>query len=82
MSVIYRLTEDNNWLNILEGSCITEERYNTIHYLSKSLFEPVAEFELKDFIEYKNELYCIEKGIEKILFYNDRELKVFLDKIQ
>lgn len=73
--------EDDRWLNLLEGSCISEEKYNTVHYLSKSLFEPVQEFELRDFIEYKNELYCIDKGIEKVLFYNERELQNFLNKL-
>lgn len=79
--ILYRLMEDNRWLNLLEGSCISEEKYKEVYYISKPLFEIVEEIEIKDMVEYVNEGYCIDKGVEKILFYNERELQNFLNKL-
>lgn len=78
--ILWRLTEDDRWLQLPEGACITDEKFKSIHYLSKPLFEPIQEFEIKDFIEYENEVYCMEKGIEKVLFYTQSELQKFLEK--
>lgn len=75
----YRLIQD--WGAMLEGSCITEEQYNKVYYLDRSLFEVINDYELKDMLEYKDEKYCINNGIETMLFYNDVELDIFLNKL-
>lgn len=79
--ILWRLTEDCRWLQMLEGSCITEEKYSGVFYTDKALFEPIQDYERKDMIEYSDESYCIIHGIECVLFYNEKELENFLKKI-
>lgn len=79
--ILYRLTEDCRWLNLLEGSCITEGKFKQVYYTDKALFEPVMAIERQDLIEYKNEEYLAEKGIECMLFYNQQELIKFMEKV-
>lgn len=79
--ILYRLTEDCRWLNLLEGSCITEEKYDKVYFTDKSLFEPIQEYEKKDMIEYDDSEYCLLNGIECVLFYTQKELEKFLEKI-
>jgi hypothetical protein len=74
----YRLTQDHEGL--LEGSTISEEKYKGIGYLSKCYFEPIEEYQLQDMIEYEDSIFCIENGIDRILFYNEHEQYVFLNK--
>lgn len=76
--MIWRLTRD--WEGLTEGSCISDVQYGKIYYLDKCLFEPIQDFEKKDMIEYQNETYCIENGLECILFYTPNELNRFLEK--
>lgn len=77
--IYYRLSQDHEGLP--EGATISEERYKKVGYLSRCYFDPLDEYELKDFIEYVNEGYCIENGIDKMLFYNKQELNNFLTKM-
>lgn len=79
--ILWRLYEDNRHTGLLEGSCISEEKYKEVFFSDKCLYSPIQEFEIRDFIEYKDDEYCIKKGIEKMLFYNERELQKFLEKI-
>lgn len=79
--ILYRLTEDSNRLNLLEGSSISEERYKAIFFTDRCLFEPIQGYERKDMKEYNDESYCVIKNIECMLFYNDKELEMFLCKI-
>lgn len=50
--ILFRLTEDCRWLNLLEGSCVTEEKYSTVYFSDKVLFEPIQEYEISDMIKY------------------------------
>jgi hypothetical protein len=79
--ILWRLDEDSRWAGLLESSCISEERYKSVYYTDKPLYSPIQDFEVQDLIEYKDEAYCIEKGIEKVLFYTQNELDLFLNKI-
>ena len=79
--ILYRLTEDCRWLDLLEGSCITEDKFKQVYYTDKALFEPIQEYEKQDMIEHKDDEYCDAKGIECILFYTQNELEKFLQKI-
>lgn len=79
--ILYRLMEDSKWLNLLEGSCITEAKFKQVYYLEKPLFEPIQDFEKADMVEYNDSEYCTEKGIETVLFYTQSELEKFLLKI-
>lgn len=79
--ILYRLLEDCRWLNLLEGSCITEERFKGVFYTDRALFEPIQEYEIKDLIKYDNPDYCIANGIECMLFYTQNELEKFLLKL-
>ena len=81
MIVYWRAAEDLKWLGILEGMCISEERYKGIYYTDKSFFQPIQEYELKDMIEYKDVEFCALNNIERIAFYNQYELDEFLRKI-
>jgi hypothetical protein len=74
----YRLVQSREGLP--EGATITEDKFKGIPYLSKCYFEPIPDYQLVDYIEYKNENYCIENGIDKMLFYNEIELDLFLKK--
>lgn len=77
--ILYRLIQ--NCGGLMAGSCITEEKYKSVYYLDKPLFEPIQEFEIKDMIEYKDEGYCILNGIDKMLFYTPTELNIFIEKL-
>lgn len=79
--ILWRLDEDSEWLGLLEGSCITEEKYKQVYYLDKCLFSPIQSFERADLIEYKEVDYLSEKGIEAVVFYTPNELEKFLLKI-
>lgn len=79
--ILWRLEEDNVWQNLLEGSCITEERYNEVYFTDKCLFSPIQEYEIKDMIKYDDESYCKLNGIEMMLFYTQKEYENFLEKI-
>jgi len=81
MNILYRLTEDNNWLKLLEGSCLTEGKYKQVYYLDKISFEEIQDFERKNMIEYKDDEYMAEKGIEAVLFYTQKELEKFMEKL-
>lgn len=76
----YRLIQDHEGL--LEGSTISEDKFKGIGYLSKQMFEPIDEFELKDMIELDNQSYCLNNGVDKLLFYGQHELDNFLTKIE
>lgn len=76
--MMYRLTQDHGGL--AEGSCITEDKFKSVYYLDKPFFEIIQEFEIKDLIPCENEAYCIENGIDAVLFYNEHELNNFLTK--
>lgn len=76
--ILYRLTEDLG--GIPEGACVSLSVFNSVYYLDRPLFEPVSEFEKKDFIEYKDEDFCNSLGIECLLFYTEIELQKFIDK--
>lgn len=75
--VYYRLTQD--WDGLPNGACISEAVFRNVYYLDKSLFEPIQDVEITDMIEYVDEGYCIRNGIEKLLFYTEFELQLFLD---
>lgn len=77
----YRLMEDCRWLNLLEGSCITEERFKKVFFTDKALFEPIQEYEIEGMIKYDDENYCVLNTIEFMLFYTQKELEKFLQKI-
>lgn len=62
------------------GSCITEDKYRSVYYLDKPLFEPIAEYEVRDMIKYDDEKLCINLGVEFMLFYTPLELEMFLNK--
>lgn len=79
--ILWRLDEDSRWTGLKEGSCISDEKYKSVYYLDKCLYSPIQDFEVRDFIEYKDEVYCMEKGIEKMLFYTQNELEIFLIKL-
>lgn len=74
----YRLVQDHEGLPT--GATITEDKFKSVGYLSKPYFELVEDYEIVNFIEYKNEGFCIENGIDKMLFYNGQELDRFLIK--
>lgn len=74
----FRLVQDHEGLPA--GATITEDKFKGIGYISKVFFEPIDEIQLIDFIEYKNDSFCIENGIDKMLFYNGQELDRFLIK--
>ena len=76
--ILMRLTEDNRWLNLKEGSCITEEQFKLVYYSDKCLFEAISEIDRKEMIEYENEAYCLNHNIECMLFYTKNELDKFL----
>lgn len=78
--IYYRLVQDHEGMPA--GATITEDKFKSVPYLSKCYFEPVDQFQLKDFIEYENEVFCIENGIDKMLFYTEYELNNFLSKKQ
>jgi len=78
---LYRLMEDSERLNLLEGSCITEDLFSKVYYLDRPIFEVVQDFEITDLIKYNNEDYISEKGIECMLFYNQQEIAKFMEKI-
>ena len=77
--IIYRLCEDCE--GVLEGSCISEGKYKQVYYLHKPLFEPIGEEDKKGMIEYKDETYCLQHGLECLLFYNQKEIDKFTEKI-
>lgn len=79
--ILYRLTEDCRWLDLLEGSCVTEDKFKLVFFTDKALFEPIQEFEKQDMVKYEDDEYCMLKGIECILFYTQKELEKFLEKI-
>lgn len=69
---------DQKWGGLPAGSCITDEKYKLIYYLDRCLFSPIQEFEIVDMIEFKDEMFCIENGIDRLLFYTKLELELFL----
>lgn len=80
--VLYRAVQDLIWVGLLEGFCISEGKFKSIYYTDKPLLEVIQEYEVKDMIEYKDEVFCIEHGIEKVLFYLQNELDLFLKKVE
>lgn len=74
--ILWRLRDDH--LELKAGSCITDGQFKSLFYLDKAMWEPIQEYEQADLLEYENEVYCIEKGIQKMLFYNEQELYEFL----
>lgn len=74
----YRLVQDHE--GVPEGATITADKFNGIPYLSKCYFEPIEELDIRDMIEYENETFCMENGIDKMLFYTQKELDNFLTK--
>ena len=76
--ILYRLMQDLG--GIPEGACLRENVFQDVYYLDKTLFEPISEFEVKDFIEYKDTELCRNLGIECILFYTEFELQRFIEK--
>ena len=76
--MVYRLVMDYD--GILEGSCIKEEQFKNVLFRDKCLFEPVHDIEAATMIEYKDEEYCADNCIEKMLFYTTREFDEFLRK--
>lgn len=78
MQVYYRLIQDFGGLPA--GACITEDKFKGVYYLDKPLFEPINEFEIEDMIRYDDEKYCINLGVELLLFYTPLELELFLNK--
>ncbi len=79
--MVWRLTEDCRWLGLLEGSCVSEDKFKQVYYTDKALFEPITEEERKGLISYDDDVYCLAMGIEVVLFYTQNELKIFLSKI-
>lgn len=79
--LLYRLDENLAWLQLLEGSCITESQYKKVFYSDRCLFSVIQDFERKDMVEYKDEEYCREKNIECVLFYNEKELEKFMQNL-
>jgi hypothetical protein len=76
--MMWRLTQYHEGLP--EGATISEAKFAGIGYLSVCYFEQIQDFEIRDMVEYDNPTYCIENGIDKMLFYNERELDLFLTK--
>lgn len=70
--------ENSKWNDLLEGECITEQRYRTIYFTDKCLFEPIQESEVSQMYKFDNEMYCDLKGIECALFYTQAELDNYL----
>lgn len=79
--ILWRLDEDNRGQRLLEGSCITEERYKQVYFTDKCLFSPITGIERKEMIEYNDETYCAANGIECCLFYTKKEYEKFLEKL-
>ena len=77
--ILYRLVQD--WHDIPEGACITQEKYRLVYYTDRALFEPISDYEVQDMIEYEDKDYCAGIGIERLLFYTEFELQKFVDKI-
>lgn len=80
MIVYYRLVQD--FRGLMEGSCIKESDYESIYFLHKCLFEHLTERNMNEMVKWEDKKYCQNAGIEFMLFYNERELNLFLDKIQ
>lgn len=79
MTIFYRLVQD--FKEKYEGSVISEHDFKSIYFLDKPLFEVLTEQELKTMIRYEEPEYLKEKNIEVMTFYNQKELDLFLDKI-
>ncbi len=77
--MIYRLTQDIGGL--YEGSCVSENDYMRVGFHNKCLFEPISEEEVNSMIKYNDKEFCMDNSIDFLLFYNDRELNRFLNKI-
>lgn len=76
--MVYRLLQD--WKGKMEGSCISEEKYMSVFYRDKYLYEPIID--KNGLIEYRDENYCSINGIECMLFYSNLEYIQFLNKVQ
>lgn len=75
--VYYRLTQ--NFDGLPNGSCISEATFKNVYYLDKPLFEPISEVDIKEMIEYVDKGFCSRNGIERLFFYTEQELKLFLE---
>ena len=76
--IVYRASEDYD--GFLEGSCISEAQYENVYFADKVLWDRIEEFERMDMIEYQDEVYFAENGIQCLLFYTESELNNFLEK--
>lgn len=74
--MLWRLVQ--NWNGLLEGSCITDAAYSKLYYADRILYEPISENDI--LIEIKNEKYCNENNVEKLLFYTKKEVDKFNDE--
>lgn len=79
MEILYRLEQD--WNGMIKGWCIMEGKYNGVYYLDKPLFSLLTEDDIKVMVKYDDKEYCIKNNIEAVLFYTDKELKNFKNKI-
>lgn len=79
MTIYYRLVED--FRDLLEGSCITESEYKGVYFLNRVLFEPIVEDEIDGMFKYDHEEYCKKVGVLFMIFYTEKELNLFLNKI-
>lgn len=75
--ILYRLTQI--WAHLREGSCISEARYKKLYYVVRPLYEVITDDD--EMFEYKDEKYCRENDVEKILFHSKEELNNFKNDI-
>lgn len=77
--ILYRLSEDISGMH--GGSCISEEKYKSVKWFNKCLYEAIFDLDRKEMIEHEDKEYCEENGIECLLFYSQDELEKFMKKI-
>jgi hypothetical protein len=78
MSIVYRLSQDSSGL--FEGACISEARYSEIKWFNRTLFDPIDDESRRDMIEHPDPEYCMENGVECLLFWNEKEINTFVSK--
>ena len=78
--ILWRLTCDHD--NLLAGSCINEEQYKKLYYLSRPLYEVVKEDDRKRMTEVTNIRYCNKYSVEAILFWSEVGANIFNEKVK
>lgn len=77
---LYRLTQD--WHGLFEGVCVTEAQFEAVFFADKALFEPICDYDKKKMLEYEDDSFCSSMGVQCLLFWSEKELNIFLDKLE